>query len=80
MLKDIFEKYYFDGNYNCAETMIRAANEYYSLGLHDRDMILVVNSWSKNSVPHVPHEGLYPIGYTPNSWYVPDVPHVPDVK
>ena len=41
MLKDIFEKYYFDGNYNCAETMIRAANEYYSLGLHDRDMIMV---------------------------------------
>ena len=41
MLKNIFEKYYFDGNYNCAETMIRAANEYYSLGLHDRDMIMV---------------------------------------
>ena len=41
MLKDIFEKYYFDGNYNCAETMIRAANEYYGLGLHDRDMIMV---------------------------------------
>ena len=41
MLKDIFEKYYFDGNYNCAETMIRAANEYYDLELHDRDMIMV---------------------------------------
>ena len=39
MLKDIFAKYYFEGNYNCAETMIRAANEYYDLGLHDRDMI-----------------------------------------
>lgn len=39
MLKDIFEKYYYDMNYNCAETMIRAANEYYDLGLHDRDMI-----------------------------------------
>ncbi len=41
MLKDIFGRYYFDGNYNCAETMIRAANEYYGLGLHDRDMIMV---------------------------------------
>ncbi len=41
MLKDICEKYYFDQNYNCAETLIRAANEYYSLGLHDRDMIML---------------------------------------
>ena len=41
MLKDIFEKYYYDQNYNCAETMIRAANEYYDLKLHDRDMILL---------------------------------------
>lgn len=39
MLKDTFEKYYYDMNYNCAETLIRAANEYYDLGLHDRDMI-----------------------------------------
>ena len=41
MLKDIYAKYYFDGNYNCAETILRAANEYYGLGLHDRDMIMV---------------------------------------
>ena len=41
MLKDIFEKYYFEQNYNCAETILRAANEYYELGLHDKDMILV---------------------------------------
>ena len=39
MLKDVYEKYYYDGNYNCAETMIRAGNEYYDLGLGDRDMI-----------------------------------------
>ena len=31
MLKDFFEKYYYEQNYNCAETMIRAANEYYDL-------------------------------------------------
>ncbi len=41
MLKDLYEKYYYDENYNCAETLIRAANEYYDLGLHDRDMIML---------------------------------------
>ncbi len=38
-IKDLYSKYYYDQNYNCAETMIRAGNEYYELGLHDRDMI-----------------------------------------
>ena len=38
-LKDLYSKYYYDQNYNCAETMIRVGNEYYELGLHDRDMI-----------------------------------------
>ena len=32
MLKDTAEKYYFD-NYNCAESVFLAANEYYSLGV-----------------------------------------------
>lgn len=41
MLKDLLAKYYFDGNYNCAETIIRMANEYYNLELHDRDMIMM---------------------------------------
>ena len=41
MLKDLLPKYYFEQNYNCAETILRAANEYYDLKLHDRDMILV---------------------------------------
>jgi len=40
MLKDLIGKYYFDGNYNCAESLLRAANDYYELGLHDRDMIM----------------------------------------
>jgi len=39
LLKDLYDKYYYEGNYNCAETIIRAGNEYYGLGLHDRDMI-----------------------------------------
>ena len=41
MLKDIVTKYYFDLNFNCAETILHAANEYYGLGLHERDMIMV---------------------------------------
>lgn len=41
MLKDCYEKYYFEQNYNCAETLIRAANDYYDLQLHDRDMIML---------------------------------------
>ena len=41
MLKDCIGKYYFDGNYNCAESVLRAANDYYHLDLHDRDMKLV---------------------------------------
>ena len=41
MLKDVADQYYFQQNYNCAETIIRAANEYYNLGLHDRDMVML---------------------------------------
>lgn len=41
MLKDHLDKYYFDGNYNCAESVLRAGNDYYGLNLHDRDMKLV---------------------------------------
>ena len=29
MLKDVYQKYYFEQNYNCAETLLRAANDYY---------------------------------------------------
>lgn len=41
MLKDHLHKHYFDGNYNCAESVLRAGNDYYELGLSDHDMILV---------------------------------------
>lgn len=34
MLKDIAEKYYIQG-YNCAESLIRAGNEYYNLNLDE---------------------------------------------
>lgn len=35
MLKDVAAKYYTQG-YNCAESIIRAANEYYNLGLDEK--------------------------------------------
>ena len=41
MLKDYVEKYYFEGNYNCAETIVHAANECYQLHLDDRSIKLV---------------------------------------
>lgn len=41
MLKDHISDYYFNQNYNCAETIIHAANDYYDLKLHDKDMIMV---------------------------------------
>ena len=41
MLKDEALKYYGAGNYNCAETIIRAANDYYGLGLCEHDMKMV---------------------------------------
>lgn len=37
-LKETAEKYYKIEDYNCAETLIHAANEYYDLGLHEEDM------------------------------------------
>lgn len=40
MLKDIAAKYSLEQDYNCAESIIRAANEYYNLGLHERDMMM----------------------------------------
>lgn len=37
MLEQLAKKYY-EENYNCAETIIRAGNEYYQLGLSDEAM------------------------------------------
>lgn len=41
MLKDFIANYYFDQNYNCAEALLHAANEYYGLGLDEKAMKLV---------------------------------------
>lgn len=40
MLKDCMYKFYLEQNYNCAESVIRAANEYYGLGLDEKAMIM----------------------------------------
>lgn len=41
MLRDHVEKYYFDQNFNCAEALLHAANDYYGLGLDEKSMRLV---------------------------------------
>ena len=41
MLKDCWESYYIEENYNCAESLLRAANDYYGLGLGEKEMKLV---------------------------------------
>ena len=40
-LEEIVRKYYETDYLNCSETIIHAGNEYYQLGLHDEDMILL---------------------------------------
>lgn len=40
-LKDLIQKYYHEQNFNCAETVLRAGNEYYNLGLNEKDMKMV---------------------------------------
>ena len=35
---ECIEKYYIDYNYNCSETLIHAANEYYGLNLDEESM------------------------------------------
>lgn len=41
MLRERAEQYYQQGKYNCAETILRAANEEYGLGLDERALKLV---------------------------------------
>ena len=39
-LEELVHHYYFDENYNCAETIIHAANDYYHLDVNGEDMKL----------------------------------------
>ena len=38
--EELVHHYYFDENYNCAETIIHAANDYYHLNVTEEDMKL----------------------------------------
>ena len=40
-LQDLTRKYYAEYDYNCAETLLHACNDYYQLGLNDEEMKLV---------------------------------------
>ena len=40
MLEDIAKNYYKQG-FNCAESLVRAGNDLYELGLHDHDMKMI---------------------------------------
>lgn len=37
-LSEVIEKYYVNQNYNCAENLLHAANEYYDLQISEADM------------------------------------------
>ena len=63
MLKDYIEKYYFNGNYNCAETIIRAANDCYGLGLSEKEMLLVSGYGAGMQTGNVCGALLAAIGY-----------------
>ncbi len=39
-LEELVKKYYVKQGYNCSETLIHAANDYYHLNLHEDDMKL----------------------------------------
>lgn len=43
-LQETIQKYYVQGNYNCSETLIHAANEYYDLKL-DEDSMKVLSGF-----------------------------------
>ncbi|MBQ2990209.1 MAG: C-GCAxxG-C-C family protein [Clostridia bacterium] len=45
MLADIAQRYFLEEDYNCAESMLLAANEYYALGLDSRRCHLLVSAF-----------------------------------
>ena len=47
MLCDVAEKYYLGGDYNCAESVLLAANEVYGFGLDAENCVKPVKSLSK---------------------------------
>ena len=45
MLCDVAEKYYLDGDYNCAESVLLAANEVYGFGLDAENCVKLVSAF-----------------------------------
>jgi len=45
MLADIAERYFLEGDYNCAESVLLAANEAYGLGLDKENCHLLVSAF-----------------------------------
>lgn len=45
MLADVAQRYYLEGDYNCAETVLLAANEAYGLGLDPETSLRLVSAF-----------------------------------
>ena len=45
MLADVAKKYYLDGDYNCAESVLLAANEVYGFGLDAENCVKLVSAF-----------------------------------
>ena len=45
MLRDVAAKYYFDGDHNCAESVLLAANEQYGFGLDEKTCFKLVSAF-----------------------------------
>ena len=45
MLADLAQKYFLEGDYNCAESLLLAANEYYALGLDSENCYRLVSAF-----------------------------------
>ena len=45
MLRDVAAKYYFDGDHNCAESVLLAANEVYGFGLDEKTCFRMVSAF-----------------------------------
>ena len=45
MLREVAAKYYFDGDHNCAESVLLAANEAYGFGLDEESCFKLVSAF-----------------------------------
>lgn len=50
MLRDYVKKYYLEQRRNCAESLLRAANEAYGLNLTEADFALLLRLWRRHGL------------------------------